>query len=87
MSLWYTIRDSPFTSSSSAKTSDVPHGMTCSVFAFSQRVSIMLERSLHEHFADNVPWKNVKIGQATHPGLVALFCHSNLRMDKQEQHS
>lgn len=32
-------------------------------------------------------WKNVKIGQATNPVIVALFCHNNLKMDKQEQHS
>lgn len=52
MSLCYTVRDSSFTSPSSAKTVDVHHGVACSIFALSQNVSIMLERSLHEHLAD-----------------------------------
>lgn len=70
---------------SSAKTIDVPHGMACSIFALSQSMSIMLVRLLHEHFADTSAMEECKDCAGNNRGLVALFCHNNLKMD--EQHS
>lgn len=80
MSLWYTIRDSPFTSPSSAKAIHVYHGMACSIFALSLNVSIMQITSTMEECED---WA----GNTSCFSSTILSQQSQNKQDKQEQHS
>lgn len=47
----------------------------------------MLERLLHERFADVSTVEECQDWAGSTTGLVALFCHSDLKTDKQGEHS